>query len=107
MQLESLHMEQQENDIVQRWQRAAQRAAEERVRIIELDGTYRATSSSHPLGSYALRQSPEGWTCECIANGEYRMPCKHLWALADALDLDILRDMRVEWDPENARLHAA
>ncbi|HZU12865.1 MAG TPA: hypothetical protein VFB58_08500 [Chloroflexota bacterium] len=96
-----------EQDIIERWRRAGERANEEKVRILDLDGTYRATSSSHPLGSYRLEHTPEGWACECIANGEYRMPCKHLWALADALDLDVLRDMRVEWDPENASLRAA
>jgi hypothetical protein len=32
------------------------------------------------------------------------MPCKHLWALAEAVQLDVLKDMRVNWDPANAAL---
>jgi hypothetical protein len=95
-----------EQDIIQRWQRAAQRAEEEKVRVITVDGQYRATSSSHPLGSYLLENTPEGWACECIANHDYMMPCKHLWALADALNLDVLKDMRVSWNPENAAVAA-
>ena len=83
------------DEIIQRWSRAAQRAADEQVRIIEVDGQYRATSSSRPLGSYLLRRTDAGWTCSCIANGEYEMPCKHLWALAEVLGLDVLADMRV------------
>src|SRR5919202_4003720 len=55
--------------IVQRWQRAAQRAADEQVRIIAVNGEYRATSSSTPLGSYLLQKSEAGWTCGCVANG--------------------------------------
>lgn len=94
-------------ELIRRWRRAAERADEERVRILELDGGFRATSSSHPLGSYRLRQSPEGWSCECVANGEYGLPCKHLSALADALHLDVLADMRVLWDMERDQPLAA
>ncbi len=83
------------DELIERWSRAAERAEVEKVRILALAGEYRATSSSHPLGSYLLRQTPDGWTCECIANGEYGMPCKHLWALAQALDLDVLSDLRI------------
>lgn len=93
--------------VIERWQRAAERAAEERVRILLIDGHYRATSSSHPLGSYLLDRTPGGWTCGCLANREYGTPCKHLWALAEALDLDILNDMRITWSPEQARTEAA
>lgn len=96
-----------EQEIIERWRRAAQRAEDEKVRVVEVEGQYRATSSSHPLGSYALEKTPEGWTCACIANGEYGLPCKHLWALAQALDLDVLTDMRVTWDSEAAALTAA
>ena len=99
--------EQHEQEIIDRWRRAAARAEEEKVRIIDVDGQYRATSSSQPLGSYRIQKTPEGWTCECIANGEYGMPCKHLWKLAEDLNLDVLRDMRVIWDPETAALVAA
>ncbi len=98
--------ENHEQDIVNRWHRAAQRADEEKVRIVNVDGQYRATSSSHPLGSYLLQQTREGWACECIANHDYMMPCKHLWALADVLNLDVLKDMRVSWSPETAELVA-
>jgi hypothetical protein len=34
------------------------------------------------------------------------MPCKHLSALADVLNLDVLKDMRVSWDPETAEIAA-
>lgn len=85
-------------DILRRWQTAAERALDEGVRILEIDGEYRATSSSRPLGSYVLRRSPEGWTCDCVANREYGLPCKHLSVLADSLGLDILSDMRIDWN---------
>lgn len=88
------------NHLVKRWQHAAERAAEEQVRVLALGGEYRATSSSHSLGSYLLHRTPEGWACECIANGEYGMPCKHLWALAEALGLDVLTDMRIAAEDE-------
>lgn len=91
-----------EREIIQRWQRARERADEEKVRIVAVDGEYRATSTSHPLRSYLLEQTPDGWTCECIANHDYMMPCKHLWSLADVLHLDVLRDMRITWNPEAA-----
>jgi hypothetical protein len=96
-----------EQDIIQRWQRAAQRALDESVRVIQIDGQFRATSSSQPLASYLLQETPEGWACECIANHEYMMPCKHLWALAETLGLDVLQDMRVTWDPQSAEIAAA
>ena len=83
-------------DILRRWQRAAERADVEQVRIIGLDGQYRATSTSTPLASYRLERSDRGWTCECIANREYMLPCKHLAALAGILGLDRLGDTRVE-----------
>ena len=85
-------------ELIKRWENAARRADEERVRVLELDGRYRATSSSHPLGSYLLHRSPLGWTCECVANSEYGLPCKHLWSLAEALGLDVLTDMDVSLD---------
>lgn len=84
------------DDILKRWQRAAERADMEQVRIIEVDGELRATSSSTPLRSYRLQHSDRGWACECIANRDHMLPCKHLAALASVLDLDLLADMRVE-----------
>lgn len=99
-------MELTESDVVLRWERAAERARDEQVRVISVDGQYRATSSSHPLGSYLLTPGAEGWSCECIANREYGMPCKHLWALAELLDLDVLRDTRVLWNPDGSPVAA-
>jgi hypothetical protein len=93
--------------VIERWRKAAERAAEERVRVLLIDGHYLATSSSHALGSYQLEKTPDGWICSCIANKEYGTSCKHLWALAEALDLDILYDMHVTWSPEKARTEAA
>jgi hypothetical protein len=84
------------DEIVRRWQRATARADEEQVSIIDVDGEYRATSSSVPLGSYRLRKTDRGWACTCIANEEHLLPCKHLAALAEVLNLDVLADMRVE-----------
>ena len=84
------------DDILKRWQRASERADIEQVRIIEVDGDFRATSSSTPLRSYRLQHTDRGWACECIANREHMLPCKHLAALASILDLDLLSDMRVE-----------
>jgi hypothetical protein len=84
-------------DLIERWRRAAERAAEEKIRIVTIDGQYYATSASQPLGAYRLTRSPEGWRCECIANSDHGVPCKHLSALADVLDLDVLSDMYVEW----------
>jgi hypothetical protein len=86
------------SDILARWRRAAQRAQDEKVRILEIDGQYRATSSSRPLGSYRLWRTPEGWVCECPASYEHGKPCKHLWALSELLDLDVLADVRIDWD---------
>lgn len=83
--------------IIERWKRAAERSADEKVRVVEIGGDYFATSSSQPLKSYRLTPGPEGWECECIANREYGMPCKHLWSLAEALGLDILSDIHVTW----------
>lgn len=86
------------HELIERWRRAAERAEEEKVRILALGGEYRATSSSHPLGSYLLHGSSQGWACECIANAEYGMPCKHLWVLAEMLGLDVLTDIRISQD---------
>ncbi len=83
------------DELITRWQHAAERAQDEQVRVLAIGGEYRATSSSHPLASYLLHRTPAGWACECVANGEYGMPCKHLWALAEALGLDVLSDMRI------------
>jgi hypothetical protein len=86
------------NEIIQRWRRAGERAHFEQVRIVEVGGELRATSTSRPLGSYLLSRTPEGWTCECPANREYGLPCKHLWALAELLQLDVLSDVRLNPD---------
>ena len=75
--------------------------------VLAIDGEYRATSSSHPLGSYRLMNNGDGWSCECIANREYGMPCKHLWVLADALGLDILTDIRISPDLDLPETDAA
>lgn len=84
------------DEIVKRWRTAAERALEEQVRIVEIGGQLHATSSSVPLGSYPITQTDEGWGCGCIANAVYGLPCKHLSVLAEALDLDVLSDMRVD-----------
>jgi hypothetical protein len=84
------------DQLVRRWQRAAERAEVESVRVIDIDGTYRATSSSTPLRSYRLLRTDRGWACECIANRDHLLPCKHLAALATVLDLDVIADMRVD-----------
>jgi len=81
-------------DLIKRWQRAGVRAQEEKVRVIELNGEFRATSSSQPLESYRLWPSEYGWACECQANQEHHVPCKHLAALADLIGLDLLADTR-------------
>src|SRR5947209_1157071 len=86
------------DDIIKRWQAASERSLEERVRIVEIDGRLHATSSSQPLRAYDLSRTEQGWGCSCPANAEYGMPCKHLAALADALGLDVLSDMRIDWD---------
>jgi len=83
------------DDVIKRWQRAAQRAQEEQIRLVKVHGEYHATSSSQPLGSYQIWRSPDGWACDCVANREYGMPCKHLWVLAEILDLDVLSDVRL------------
>lgn len=85
------------DEIVRRWQSASERALEEGIRIVDINGRKYATSTSQPLGAYELTRTDEGWSCSCIANREYGMPCKHLAALADALDLDLLNDMRIDW----------
>jgi hypothetical protein len=84
------------DELIKRWQAAAVRAQEENVRVILLAGGYFAASSSHPLKAYHLDPSPAGWGCECVANADYHLPCKHLAALAQVLDLDLLADMRVD-----------
>jgi hypothetical protein len=86
------------NDVIRRWQRAAERADEERVRVLAINDELRATSTSHPFSSYLLHITPGGWACECRANAEFGMPCKHLSALADLLNLDVLSDVRLNWD---------
>lgn len=83
-------------ETIHRWERAGKRADEEHVRIILVNGEYRATSTSQPLRSYHLQETSDGWTCECIANGQYGMPCKHLWALAGVLGLDVLSDIHID-----------
>jgi hypothetical protein len=99
--------EYQMDDLIVRWQRAAHRAQDERVRVLKIGDEYRATSSSHPLGSYRLEQTSEGWTCECLANREYHLPCKHLWALAEMIGLDVLSDTRVDIPPAPVATEAA
>lgn len=81
--------------LIARWRRAAERADEEQVRVMKLGDEYRAASSSTPLASYALRLTDAGWSCECEANAVHGVPCKHLAALADLLDLDVLSDIAV------------
>jgi hypothetical protein len=83
-------------DLLQRWKRAAERADEEQVRILLVGGEYRATSTSTPLASYGLSRTEAGWTCECVANREHGLPCKHLSKLADVLGLDVLMDISVD-----------
>jgi hypothetical protein len=95
------------NDLVRRWQRAGERASDEQVRVIRLSSGLFAASSSQPLKAYRLQDTPEGWTCECPANDVYHLPCKHLAALGDAFDLDVLSDMRVEWPPVQGAKAAA
>lgn len=92
------------DELIRRWQRAAERALEERVRVVDINGELHATSSSRPLGAYRLAKTDEGWACECRANDEFRLPCKHLSALADHLNLDVLQDMRVQWPPITERV---
>lgn len=87
------------DELVRRWQRAAERADMEQVRILDLNGEYRAASSTRPLASYALHKTERGWACECEANALHGVPCKHLAALADVLDLDVLADMAVDVAP--------
>jgi hypothetical protein len=86
------------DEIIKRWKAASERAIDERVRIVEIGSRRYATSSSQPLGAYELSQTEGGWACSCTANCEYGMPCKHLAALADALGLDLLGDMRIDWN---------
>lgn len=94
------------DEIVRRWRRAAERVDTEQVRVIAVGGEYWATSSSRLLGSYRLRPTDHGWTCDCVANREYMLPCKHLAALAAALNLDVLADMRIEL-PSEEQIHSA
>ena len=81
--------------LIERWRRAAQRAADEKVRVLKIDGEYWATSTSRPLGSYRLTRSDRGWTCDCTANRQYGMPCKHLWVFAEQIGLDLLTDVQI------------
>lgn len=85
------------DELVRRWQAASERALDEKIRIIEIDGKRYATSTSQPLGAYELTLTEEGWGCSCIANREYGMPCKHLAALAQVLGLDLLGEVRLDW----------
>lgn len=94
-------------EIVKRWRRARERAMEERVRVVEIDGKFFATSSSRPMGTYELRCTEEGWTCSCVANEQYHTPCKHLAALAEMTDLDLLSDVRLDLEALEADTHAA
>jgi hypothetical protein len=87
------------DDLVRRWQSAAVRAQEEGVRVLCIGGEYYASSTSHPLGSYHLRHSDEGWICACQANADYGMPCKHIAALAAVLSIDLVADVRLVWPP--------
>jgi hypothetical protein len=89
------------DQIIRRWQAASERALDEGVRIVEIDGRRYATSTSQPLGAYELTPTDRGWGCSCIANREYGMPCKHLAALAETLGLDVLGDMRIDWNAIN------
>jgi hypothetical protein len=100
-------MEESMLDVIQRWRRAAERAAEQQIRILRVDGRYLATSASHPLGFYELYQAESGWTCNCPANGEYGLPCKHLWVLTEQLGLDPLVDVALDWDAFSSGLEAA
>jgi hypothetical protein len=84
------------DEIIRRWQRASERASEELVRVVRLSDAYFATSTSQPLKAYRLLPTADGWACDCVANAEYHLPCKHLAALAEALDLDVVSDTRVE-----------
>jgi len=72
---------------------------------IENGGEFRATSSSRPFGSYLLNRTADGWSCECPANGEFGLPCKHLWVLAETLQFDLLSDVRL--NPELVDQRAA
>ena len=90
------------DDIVKRWQAASERALDEGIRIVDIGGRHYATSTSQPLGAYELSRTAAGWGCSCIANREYGMPCKHLAALAQQLDLDLIGDMRIDWDAVEA-----
>lgn len=83
------------DQLIARWRRAAERAEEEKVRVMRVGDEYRAASSSTPLASYVLSRTDRGWACECEANAVHGVPCKHLAALADLLDLDVLSDMAV------------
>lgn len=80
---------------------------EERVRIVNVEGRFFATSSSTPLGTYELRRTDEGWGCTCVANEQYRNPCKHLAALADVTEIDLLSGVRLDFDARRPDVHAA
>lgn len=84
------------DELIKRWQRAIEKAHDEKVRVIRVGNELRATSSSLELGTYELHRTPEGWTCECRASQEFGIPCKHLAALAELLDIDVLADVRLD-----------
>ncbi len=90
------------NEIIERWRRAAQRADIEKVRVIKVGEDFLATSTSTPLHSYALRRTNGKWSCECVANTEHGLPCKHLAALASIFQLDVLFDVRLSLPSEEA-----
>ena len=94
-------------EIVERWRRARERALEERVRVLEIGGKFFATSSSRPMGTYELRRTEEGWSCSCVANEQYHNPCKHLAALAEVTDMDLLSDVRLDLEALQADTRAA
>ena len=67
----------------ERWRRARERVAAERVRPIVLDdGSYLVASSHVPGRGYRVYVDPEGSliSCSCPA-GAWDLPCKHAGAV--------------------------
>lgn len=95
------------DQIIERWRRAEERVLEEGVKILEIGGEYRATSTSTALASYRLYRTTEGWGCECPANAQYGRPCKHLAALSENLGIDLLSDVRLDWELAGETRHPA
>jgi hypothetical protein len=93
--------------MIQRWRRAGERAEEEQIRVLRVGSEYLATSASRPFGYYRLTQTASGWRCECPANHMFGMPCKHLWALAELLDLDLLSEVGAPGEQPAAQSSAA